>query len=195
MSQINDGAPIPREGQERWWKVYGPEENNVLRLVLLAPTFTGLWTHWSGAVLRCEESPDCPFCQSQMPNRWTGYIAAYSFTHKEEIVAALTQAAANELVPVLERGESLRGLSVELFRKRPVAGKKQKPNARVYCRILGREPEEKCPGEFEIISSLNRLFGMNARFIAGEGTKRVNDMARARVLPHQFSRPLQRGEH
>jgi hypothetical protein len=195
MTPINDGAPIPREGQERWWKVYGPEDDKVLRMVFLAPTFTGRWTHWDGAVQSCEESPDCPFCKAGSPPRWTGYIAAYSFTHKDEIVAALTRAACEDLIPILERGESLRGLTVELFRKRPPQGKKTKPNARVYCRVIGREPEEKCPQPFEIVSSLNRLFGMNAGRASGEANKRVHDMGKARYLPAPLSRPLQRGEH
>lgn len=195
MPPLNEGAPMPRDGQERWWKVYSPVGYTPLRVVFLAPTFTGKWTHWNGAQLPCYETPDCRHCKDGLPIRWAAYIAAYSLTHKEEIICALTRAACGDLVPTLESGESLRGLTVELHRKRPPEGKKPKPNDRVYCRIMERMAEEKCPKEFEIESSLNRLWGVNESFITTPGQKRADDKHKARLAPGNQTRPLQRGEH
>jgi len=156
MGQPNLGAPLPLEPSKRWYKVIYPKAGTTLRATILAPTFLGEYLHFDGRSLACTRLPTCPGCKAKLSFKWGGYIAIYSHGLKERAILGLTEKAASDLLPLLERFTTLRGITIEAKRVNPRNGR-----SRVGIVMLGREKPEDIMAEHPIIDSLNRLWSVN----------------------------------
>jgi hypothetical protein len=154
------GASLPEYPDKRWYKVIAPQGKLPCKVTLLANCFTGFWTHWikdhsnpKGKVVPCAGQVDCPMCRAGYGIRWTGYSAAYSWQYKEPRVVAITEAAGRQLIAVYQRYGSLRGQTITLQRKDAWL------NAPVVVTFHGHEKADLVPAEFDIMPSLNRMWG------------------------------------
>ena len=154
MSALTDGAPLPDPANSRWHKVISPKGQHELTIVFLSERIMGYWTHWNGVPTPCRKTSGCPGCKAGLGQRWTGYAACYSITHKAECVVALSEGAVRQLAATIQQHGSLRGFNVSLKRKLPRA------NAPVHVTVNRREPLDRCPAAFSVEDSLNRLWGI-----------------------------------
>jgi hypothetical protein len=164
------GAPLPRQAEERWWKVYGPKGAEPLEVVFYDRIWLGKWTHYDNGTFPCDETPDCPGCnqekrKKEIGNRWTGYMAGWSKGHGEECVIAITEFAANQLLPHYQKNGTLRGCHCKLYRKS--GKKKQQPakNAPVWVEVIDWKKDDLVPQPFPVSYSINRMWGIHKRFV------------------------------
>lgn len=167
VAPSNPGAPLPHPSNKRWWNVVAPQGMVPLYALILSDSFHGVWTHWlinpatkRGMTLPCDNTDQCELCKppQRRPNRWTGFVAAYSRSHNADKVVALSEGAARQLLPVLERRGTLRGCVVELRRWKP------HENAPVHVKVLEERDPKKCQPAFDVYDSLSRLWGVNMDF-------------------------------
>lgn len=154
----NHGAPRPTNSQERWYKIVGPKGTVRMTAFLLDSGYYGCWSHWVGRQMECRMSADCALCQRGEPVRWNGYIAAQVETDKgwEDVILALSDNAAKELDEQVPKWEGMRGLVITLKRD------PGKVNGRVHVKVEKKAPVGKIPEPFDVISSLQRMWGVNA---------------------------------
>lgn len=166
---LNQGAAIPSVPQGRFYHVISPRREVTIDAVLLADTFFGKWIHWvetvpgKGVTIPCDETEHCTHCKLGYPHRWNGYIAALDSRSRDFFVLALTEGCARQLLDHLPQYGTLRGLQFLFIRG------KEKVNARVEPRLVGKCSEGVVPQEFSIHSSLSRLWGINAEAIRNGG--------------------------
>lgn len=174
------GAPLPEYPDRRWYKVIAPVGKYACKVTLLSTVFRGFWTHWikdehnpKGKVVPCGPEGACGLCKRGNALRWTGYQAAFSWQFKDPRVVAFTEAAARQIQPVFLKFGNLRGHTLTLKREQPW------PNAPVLVTFHGQEEAEKVPADFDIMPSLNRMWGLSPNFKhriggAGEGHNRID---------------------
>ena len=165
---INDGAALPTSPEERWYKVVSPHRSTPLVAGILGDTFFGQWTHWVQTTIPCSADHHCRYCREGMPNRWVGYIAATIGGSVGDRVLALTEGAARQLLPILTKRGTLRGLEIELKRE---AGK---PNGAVMVKVLNSRSPDSVKPSFCVLSSLSRMWGVNEAYL-NRGLKRLKD--------------------
>lgn len=163
------GVPLPSTGEDRWYKVYGLRGEGPERFGFYGRIWLGKLTHFDDCTFPCDETPTCKGCNQKngtkaIGNRWNGYIAGYSFHHKEDCVIALTEGAANQLLPTYKQRGTLQGLVIELYRKRKDRNKPPAKNAPVWVRELEKNDPAKSPQPFPIEYSILRMWGIHAAF-------------------------------
>lgn len=156
------GALPPPRSDKPFYPIISPKGPEVIHATLLSPGFGGFWTHWDGRPIPCTQKPDCPRCLAGLGWRWTGYIAAYSHEKKMPVVLMLSEAAANQLLPVIAKHGTLRGLKVSLQR-----ASKTKVNSKVIVTEHGWMDPERMERDFDIMPSLQELWCINERWLAG----------------------------
>lgn len=128
-----------------------------VRFLLLNSRLFGLWTHWVNkkSIPCLEPQAKCEGCKTGACRRWKGYVHAVNMHNRQEGFLELTPVAAQQLLEQAGRGNSLRGLQVQVQRG---GGEKARLKIDVqFSRPLTsaeKLPEEKSP---EI--TLNELWG------------------------------------
>lgn len=166
---INLGAALPVKSNDRWYRTVEPKRGKPVDGVFLADMFFGCWLHWinvtpSKAVTQpCTKPKHCYWCEQLSNSRWKGFIAAMDCQSRDFIIAELTEGAAGQLLPYVERYGRLRGLQFVLTRG------EGKVNARVHVKFIGECRKEILPKEFPIHCSLARKWGVNEEMIRRSG--------------------------
>lgn len=163
------GAPLPQDGNRRWWKVYNVPVEGELTGICLSPIWDGHWSHWDGVrSYRCTETDGCEGCNVGHAHRWTGYLAFYErYAREGECVAAITPGACLYLQRlVVEKGFDLRGLELRFSRRAPAKGGKPAKNAPVSVEIIRRHVLKDTRTEFDVFPSVLRMWGIHAQHCA-----------------------------
>ena len=164
VAHVNPGAPLPEEPGKRWWKIIAPKGTTPLMVMFLSDSFEGYWTHWipsgqghNGFTLPCTRTFQCPYCKPEEPHgsRWTGYAPVWSQNDRDTKILAIAEGMARQLLPIITRRGTLRGVVVELRRK---PGKVNNP---VTVAVKEERDPKKVMPAFDIYDSLSRLWGIN----------------------------------
>lgn len=161
-----EGIPLPATKEKWWWKVVAPIGHLPLAVTFLGRSFNGFTVHYVEEFNKnvpCSESAACFMCRRGKQPRWCGYAPCYSTNHRAEKIVALTEGAAHQLLDTLERYGSLRGVQAVLQRVPPHDGKRKK-NDPVKVTIKGRVDGEKLPAAFDVLPSLEKMWGCNLAF-------------------------------
>lgn len=159
-------APLPQQSSlyREWFKIISPYRTSPLKFICLSDDIFGVWTHFDrdvGRTLPCRGRELCTYCQYGIIRRWKGYVGAMLFSTSEIRVAEVTEGAARsiELHPLREKG--LRGLCIQLQRKRSHA------TAPVFAELAPPMEGLILPDNPDIEQCLERLWS--------ERTRRAND--------------------
>lgn len=165
-----EGIPLPSTKEKWWWKVVAPIDHTPLAVTFLGDSFRGFWIHYMEEInknLPCTQTKDCHQCRRGRQPRWAGYAACYSGNHRDSKIVALTEGAARQLLPLLVEHKGLRGVQVILQRKAPHDGKRKR-NDPVNVTYKGRVSGEKLPAAFDVLPSLEKMWGVNLAFFLQE---------------------------
>lgn len=140
MTTINGHAKAPRFNLNKPRQVAfdnrppsaGPELF-VLRLkgdefftfTIWSEEITGMWTHWGKGKSEPHyvDEDNCPGCNARRPRRWKGFIHAYCFEKKQEVLVELTPSSAKSLLDQLGAKASLRGNRIQVKRTKGANGR------------------------------------------------------------------------
>lgn len=166
------GAPLPRDGERRWYKVYSVPQTDALHFICLSPIWDGHWSHWDGVrAYRCTEIEGCEGCRIGHQHRWTGYLAGMELGRRRgEMVAALTPGACLYIDKrVIQHKLDLRGIEMRATRMKRKEDSIAAKNAAVSVELIRRHPLATLAPEFEVLPSVLRMWGIhhqhNARLI------------------------------
>lgn len=138
-----------------------PRRGKPVDAVLLADVFFGAWLHWvnitpaKAVTVPCSKPKHCIWCESGCNSRWKGFIAAMLSKTRDFVVLQLTEGAAGQMLPFVERYGSLRGMQFVLKRG------EEKVNAKVHVSFVQQCRADVVPPEFPIMCSLARTWGVN----------------------------------
>lgn len=86
---------------------------------ILSPRIQGFWSHWDGqkTVACVGELPEqCVNCLKKFPLRWKGFLNVWDFARSADAFLELTPYAATSIGNQLGKGESLRGMRLNIRR-------------------------------------------------------------------------------
>lgn len=166
---LGRGAPLPPPQEKPWWKVIAPVNQGVLGVTILDDTWTGYPLHYMldlNKNLPCAKPNHCWMCHRGSVARWSGYLSVQRNHPPAFKILALTPFAAFQLKPVLEKRGTLRGLMVDLQRRPQHANAAPKKNDPVWVKFKGYKNEETLPPAFDVLNSLERMWGCNLAFFS-----------------------------
>lgn len=169
MATADNGTPAPRhlyEGETRPESKQqtlsipiarpSPQNNQQVRCTVLSRKIYGAMTHYVGSTVRCLSSQGhCIWCQTGKPRRWIGYLAAFDQIKRQICLLELTHKAAEDLERQAENYPTLRGLWIQLGRK------KNRPNGEVeiqHIEPVKLAPNQTMPEEFSVGEQLDRIW-------------------------------------
>ena len=187
VPQRGRGVPLPPLEEKPWWKVIAPIGQNVLGVTFLDECWIGYPMHYVEEInknLPCTQNRDCFMCRRGRVPRWSGYAAVHSANHRAEKILALTQWAAAQLLPYIERRGTLRGLVVDFQRRPAKQDGLAKRNDKVHVTVKGVKNAEILPPAFNVLPSLEKMWGCNLAFFSQQSP----NFARLGEAPGQVER-------
>lgn len=133
-----------------------PTFYNPVEATTLTDRFYCRWKHFDIDTKRpfpCPGHADCKSCRAGLVKYPTAWIACCSTRSFRPMIMQLSDAALGELEEYARTTPLTRGLILQTTRQ------DRRKNAKMHARVVGRDPRETLPPEYDPRPTLERMFG------------------------------------